>query len=249
MNVFLLAAGEGARLKPYTETIPKCLIPIHGMPMLEIWLNLLDKYHIREVLINTHHHAEKVDQFIRQMKPRVRLKIRTCYEKKLLGSGGTIIKNREFVSGARTFIIAYADNLTNINLTKMVDFHEQCRSKGGVLTMGLFHTPHPENCGIAVLDKEKKVVNFIEKPKNPVSDLANAGIYIASQDFFEPLSGLKGTREGEIIDIGYHILPLLIGKMYGYKVNEYIRDIGTKESYHKALDECSTDFKGFYDEY
>jgi len=131
----------------------------------------------------------------------------------------------------------------------MVDFHEQCRLKGGVLTMGLFHTPHPENCGIAVLDKEKKVVNFIEKPKNPVSDLANAGIYIASQDFFKPLSDIEDTREGEIIDIGYHILPLLIGKMYGYKVNEYIRDIGTKDSYHKALDECSTDFKGFYDEY
>ena len=84
MKVFLLAAGEGARLKPYTDTIPKCLIPIHGKPMLEIWLNLLDKYHIREVLINTHHHAEKVDQFVRQMKPRVRLKIRTRYEKKLL---------------------------------------------------------------------------------------------------------------------------------------------------------------------
>ena len=148
--------------------------------------------------------------------------------------------------GAMLLNVNFSDsNLTNINLTKMVDFHEQCRSKGGILTMGLFHTPHPENCGIAVLDKEKRVINFIEKPKNPVSDLANTGIYVTSQDFFKPLSGLQGTRKGEIIDIGYHILPLLTGKMYGYKVNEYIRDIGTKASYRKALDEYSTDLKGF----
>ena len=65
MKAFLLAAGKGTRLKPYTDSIPKCLIPIHGKPLLEIWLDHLREQNIREVLINTHHHAHQVEAFVR----------------------------------------------------------------------------------------------------------------------------------------------------------------------------------------
>ncbi|MFC1816358.1 nucleotidyltransferase family protein [Thermodesulfobacteriota bacterium] len=237
MKAFLIAAGIGTRLKPYTEMIPKCLVPIQGKPLLEIWLELLDKYQIEAVLINIHHHAEKIDEFVAGIKKSVRVKITTFYEQNLLGSGGTVLANREFVADSDEFMIAYADNLTTVNLFKMICFHRIIRLKGGILTMGLIHSPNPKDCGIVVMDQENKIVKFIEKPQNPVGNLANSGIYIASKEIFELLPKPQSNDKNDAIDMGFDILPALIGKMYGYEIKEYLRDIGTIESYHKALEE------------
>ena len=66
MKTFLLAAGKGTRLRPLTDQIPKCLVPINGKPLLQIWLELLGRHGIEEVLVNTHHHAEQVEAFVKQ---------------------------------------------------------------------------------------------------------------------------------------------------------------------------------------
>ncbi len=232
MKAFLLAAGVGTRLRPYTDKTPKCLMPIQGIPLLEIWITLLEKNNINEVLINTHHLADQVEAFVKRIQKKVRIKITTKYEKNLLGSGGTILSNRNFVDGGNDFLIIYADNLTNIDLKKMIGFHSDCKKKGGILTMGLFHAPDPRACGIAELDKDKKVINFIEKPKNPLSDLANGGIYITSPRIYEYFPE-PVTRE-PVIDFGYHILPQLKEQMYGYEIEEYLKDIGTIEAYDTA---------------
>ncbi len=233
MKAFLLAAGVGSRLKPYTDSIPKCLIPIHGKPLLQIWLELLDRHKVSAVLINTHHHSEKLSAFIAGIKPTLRVQIETSYEPVLLGSAGTLAANRTFVDDGEDFIIAYADNLTQIDLLKMAAFHEHIKTKGGILTMGLFRAPNPGQCGIAELDPENRVVGFIEKPQNPLGNLANSGIYIASSRIFDFIP----QRDGAVIDIGFDLLPLLVGKMFGYEIREYLRDIGTPESYHQALNE------------
>lgn len=235
MKAFLLAAGEGTRLRPLTNTLPKCLIPIHGKPLLGIWIELFDKFNIWEVLINTHHHATKVEQFIKNINTNVQ--ITTSYERKLLGSGGTVYANRNFITGCGDFIIAYADNLTNINLSKLISFHRSCRSKEGVLTMGLMRTSDPRSCGIVVLDKENRIVKFTEKPEYPESDLANGGIYIASQKIFDFFPDDKIKSKDSVFDLGYHLFPALAGKMFGYEIKEYIRDIGNIESYNLALKE------------
>ena len=233
MKAFLLAAGIGSRLKPYTDTIPKCLIPIHGKPLLQIWLELLDRHGIREVLINIHHHAEKLDKFITGIKPAVQIKITPFYEQTLLGSAGTIAANKAFVDNCDDFMIAYADNLTHINLSHMMDFHRRIKTKGGILTMGLIHSPTPRECGIAVMDLENKIIEFIEKPQNPLGNLANGGIYITNREIF---SFIPETTDAPI-DMGFDVLPALTGKMFGYEIKEYLRDIGTAESYHMALKE------------
>lgn len=233
MKAFLLAAGIGSRLKPYTDTIPKCLIPIHGKPLLQIWLELLDRHGIREVLINIHHHAEKFDEFIAGIEPSVRIKITPFYEQTLLGSAGTIAANKAFVGDSDDFMIAYADNLTRINLSDMIAFHRRIKSKGGIFTMGLFKSPNPRECGIAVMDPENKIVKFIEKPQNPLGNLANGGIYISTGEIFRFIPETTGAP----IDMGFNVLPALIGKMFGYEIKEYLRDIGTPESYHMALNE------------
>ena len=233
MKAFLLAAGIGSRLRPLTDKIPKCLIPIHGKPLLQIWLELLDSHRIKEVLINVHHHPEKVNQFIAGIQPTVCIKITTIHEPALLGSAGTIAANRSFVADCDDFIIAYADNLTRVNLVHMLDFHRRIKTRGGILTMGLFRSSNPGECGIAMMDWENKIVEFVEKPQKPLGNLANGGIYITTQEIFSFIPEPSGAA----VDMGFDVLPALAGKMYGYEITEYLRDIGTPDAYRKALDE------------
>jgi mannose-1-phosphate guanylyltransferase len=235
MKAFLLAAGKGTRLKPYTDRHPKCLIPIHGTPLLAVWIELLTRHGVTEVLINTHHHADQVEQFLDGARRRASLEIRTVYEPRLLGSAGTIRQNSRFVAGDSDFIVAYADNLTNLNLAKMVDFHYRFRSMGGILTMGLIHAPDPKACGIVTLDEDQRIIRFVEKPRAPESDLANGGVYICGREILDFLDS-SGDGEHEVLDLGHHVMPRLIGKMFGYPIAPwFLKDIGTPEAYRQAL--------------
>jgi mannose-1-phosphate guanylyltransferase len=235
MKAFLLAAGKGTRLKPYTDAHPKCLIPIHGTPLLKIWIDLLEKHGISEILINTHHHADQVEQFVARTRPETTVGLHTVYEPVLLGSAGTLWKNKTFVKDESDFIIAYADNLTNMDMSKMIDIHRQFRSMGGSLTMGLIKAPNPRSCGIVTLDHDGKIISFVEKPNRPQSDLANGGIYIASEQIYHLINRSR-DEQFDVWDLGHHVLPSLAGKMYGFPIAPfYLKDIGTPEAYEEAL--------------
>jgi mannose-1-phosphate guanylyltransferase len=223
MKAFLLAAGMGTRLSPITDHRPKCLIPIKGKPILQIWLELCARYEIEEVLINLYHFPDLVRNFIHSSTWN--LKINLFHEEKLLGSGGTVLANKEFVKNEERFFIFYADNLTNVNLMQMVNFDDAHR---GPLTMGLFRTDSPETCGIAEVNENSLIIGFEEKPKKPKSNLANAGIYLAKNEIWDYFP------HQEFIDFGFDILPRLVGKMYGYEIRDYLMDIGTIENYNKA---------------
>jgi len=237
MKAFLLAAGQGTRLRPYTDSLPKCLIPIHGKPLLEIWIDLLKAHGIDRVLINTHHHAEQVEQAVARLSVRKAVDITTVFEPVLLGSGGTILENRDFIGGGEDFLIAYADNLTDINLSAMAAFHNAQKVNGKVLTMGLFRTPTPVACGIATLDSNHTITGFKEKPKNPESDLANAGIYMATYTILKKCREIQRQVREKVFDFGFHVLPRLVGRMSGYEIKEYLTDIGTVSSYQRALEQ------------
>ena len=225
MKAFLLAAGFGTRLKPLTDITPKCLIPIGGKPLLYWWLQLLERHEVTEVLINTHYLYEPVREYINYYNKIGKLLVHEFYEPILLGSGGTVAANKSFVTNEESFLICYADNLTDINISAMTEFHY---SHGGILTMALFRTNNPKQCGIAEADKNGKIVEFIEKPQNPRSNLANAGIYACRKEIFDYFP------KSEFVDFGNDILPQLIGQMYGWEMQDYLIDIGTMENYRRA---------------
>ncbi|NCB92499.1 MAG: nucleotidyltransferase family protein [Clostridia bacterium] len=230
MKAFLLAAGFGTRLRPLTNTVPKCLIPIQGKALMEWWLELFAKHGISEVLVNTHYLAESVRDFISGWNIEVGFPMVTeFFEETLLGSGGTVAANRSFIGNDEEFLICYADNLTDVDLGAFQKFH---KTHNGVLSMGLFHTGIPEQCGIAALDDTKQIIEFEEKPLYPKSNLANAGIYIARQELFHYLPKTQG-----LLDFGKDVLPKLVGKMYGWEISDYLLDIGTLENYEKAKKE------------
>jgi len=225
VKAFLLAAGLGTRLRPLTNSVPKCMVPIDGKPMLYHWFQLLKSHDICEILINLHHLPHIVREYVQDYNsshPEVRIKL--YYEPELAGSAGTIKANAQWIENEDEFLIAYADNLTNVDLTMLTQFH---RSRRPILTMGLFHSDYPEGCGIAELDTDGLIVNFVEKPRNPVSDMANAGIYVADP-------ALVDYVPHGFADLGHDVLPKLTGKMYGCEVEGYLRDIGTMDNYKKA---------------
>lgn len=211
-------------------------MPIGDKTLLEIWIALLERHGVGNVLINTCHLADQVVGFVDRIRDRYRIHIDLFHESQLLGSGGTLWANRSWVDGEEDFLICYADNLTDLDLGGMVRVHKQFRADGAILTMGLFHAPDPRACGIALLDDAGRIVEFVEKPENPKSDLANAGVYVATSELFDYFPSPR-FEPRSIVDLGHHVLPNLAGRMFGYRIREYLKDIGTVEAYHTALDQ------------
>lgn len=224
MKAFLLAGGRGERLRPLTLTHPKCLVGINGTPLLAIWLALLRREGITDVLLNVSHHVEQVRAFLGAWRggPRVHLVV----EPHPIGTAGTVAAGRWFVEGEETFAVCYADNLTDLRLGPMLDLH---RRHDGVLTIGLFRAPDPRAAGIVALDETGLVVDFTEKPSVPRGDLANAGVYLARTALFDHLRPSSG-----LLDFGHDVFPQLIGRMYGYAIPEFLMDVGTPVALERA---------------
>ena len=223
MKAFILAAGEGTRLRPLTERIPKCLLPVRGTPLLEIWLQNCMAAGIDHVLVNAHAHAEVVKEFAVVQKSGVRVSI--AHEPRLLGSAGTLAENRNFVTGEEAFFVLYGDVLTNIDLARMLEFHQQRRLPA---TLGICQVPDPARCGVVEADADSVIWSFVEKPAQPASNWAFSGVMIAGQKIFDFLP------EHRPADLGFDLLPKLAGQMAAYHIADYLLDIGTLENYLAA---------------
>jgi mannose-1-phosphate guanylyltransferase len=223
MKAFLLAGGLGTRLRPLTDTTPKCLLPIGGTPLLQLWFVLCRTYGITELLINLHSHGDIVRKFIEENNGG--LKITLFEEPQLRGSAGTIFANREWVRNEKAFWILYADVLTTTNLAGMLDFH---KSHAQLATIGVYQVPDPSRCGIVQLDKSGVVCDFVEKPQTPVGNLAFSGLMLSAPALLDYIPN-------EIpADLGFHVLPNLVGKMAAYIINDYLIDVGTLETFKTA---------------
>jgi mannose-1-phosphate guanylyltransferase len=223
MKAFLLAGGHGTRLKPLTDSTPKCLLPICGTPILQIWFDLCRWYGIDEVLINLHSHAEVVRKFIEKNKNG--LNVHLFEEETLLGSAGTLLANRRWVSQDTSFWVFYADVLTTADMNQMLVFHRGC---GQIATIGVYEVPDPTRCGIVQTDEEGIVRDFVEKPAVPFSRLAFSGLMLATPALLDLIP------EQCPVDLGFHVLPCLVGRMAAYRISDFLIDIGTMETYRTA---------------
>ena len=224
VKAFLLAAGCGTRLRPLTESIPKCLVPIAGQPLLFHWFDALVDAGVREVLVNTHHLAPRVDAAIGRWSGS--LAVRLAYEPELLGSGGTLRANKRFVEGERDFFVIYADNLADVKLAALLEAH---RRDGMAFTTFVYETARPLEKGICVLEPgTDRILEFAEKPSRPKSNIASAGIAVASTRIFDALPDRCP------LDLSRDVLPGLGGRMQAVRTDGYIRDIGSLTDYRTA---------------
>jgi mannose-1-phosphate guanylyltransferase len=222
MKAYVLAAGLGTRMGAITRTTPKCLLPVAGKPLLGRWFDLLAKAGVSHALVNTHHLPEPVRAYVASCDPP--LEVTLVHEPTLLGSAGTLRENRDFASGEARFLVVYADNASSVDLRALVRAHRA----GSAGTLGLFRVPDPHTRGIVELDAAGTVVGFIEKPEHPKSNLAWAGLLVGTPEL------LAAIPDRTPCDLGHDVLPRLVGRMHGFEIEGYHRDVGTPDSYRQA---------------
>ena len=219
MKAVLLAAGLGTRMGEITRTTPKCLLAVAGRPLLGRWFDQLARAGVDEVLVNTHHLPSQVRDFVAAERPP--LPVRLVHEPALLGSAGTLAENRAWLAGEPCFLAAYADNASTVDLRELVDAHRS----DAAATLGLFRVPDPERRGVVELDAAGTVTGFVEKPAQPRSNLAWAGLLVGTPSLLDAIPAERPC------DLGHHVLPRLVGRMRGLGVRGYHADIGTPEAW------------------
>jgi len=236
MKAFLLAAGIGSRLRPITDTIPKCMVAIDSRPLLDIWLDAFDRAGVDEVLVNLHHLPDVVRGHLGARARAGQLPtVHTSFEPELLGSAGTLVVNRDWLDGEEMFLVCNADNLTDFDLGSLIEAHQ---AHGVIATLTVFRSERPSAGGVVELGEEDIVMGFQEKPSNPVSDLVNAGMYAFHPGVLDEIGGAPPC------DIGYDLLPRLVGRARAIPVEGYFRDIGTVHAYQRAQQEWPARIQG-----
>ena len=230
MKAFLLAAGLGSRLAPITDTTPKCMLAFDGRPLLDIWLDAFSRAGVDEILVNLHHLPDVVRDHLEASATPV--SVTTFYEPTLLGSAGTLVANRRWVADDDMFLACNADNLTDFDLALLVDHH---RRHADIATLTVFHSDHPSTGGVVELDDSGRVIGFTEKPANPVSDLVNAGMYAFDPSVLDEIAAVEPP-----LDIGFDLLPRLVGRARALTVDGFFCDVGTPDSYRRAQREWPT---------
>jgi len=226
VRAILLAAGYGRRLRPLTNRLPKCLMPIKGKPLLEIWLDRLTQAGIGPFLVNTHYKAEQVEAFIKGGPYRD--SVRLIHEPSLQGTAGTLRENLDFFGGEDGLLI-HADNYCLADMVAFARAHES-RPRCCLITMMTFCTEDPSSCGIVEVDERGIVTGFHEKVASPPGNLANGAIYLLSQAF---MSNAELFLENAT-DFSTEVLPRLLGRIYTYHTAAPFIDIGTPENYARA---------------
>jgi len=205
------------------------MVPIHGVPLLEIWLKqLMESPQIEQVYINCHYYAEQVREYVIRSKWRERITL--IYEPVLLGTAGTLRANLDAIFGTHdSALVIHADNLSCFDLQDFLNCHEK-RSSEIHMTMMTFCCDTPEQCGILEVNSNGVVVGFHEKVRNPPGNNANAAVYLVDRVICQYLKSLTQNH----VDLSTEVIPFFIGQIQAYANHIYHRDIGTPESLELA---------------
>lgn len=222
MKAVVLAGGKGARLAPYTKILPKPLMPIDDMPILEILLRQMKRAGISDVILTVGHLAGLLSAFF-QDGQRLGMKIHYSYEDKPLGTAGPL----SIVGGLEdTFLVTNGDILTTLNLRTLIEAH---RASGAIATIATHHRQVHVDLGVIQIDETNRIVGYIEKPNYDFQ--VSMGIYVFQPDV------LKYIPVGQYLDFPDLVLRLIQdGKLVmGYPFSGYWQDLGRPDDYERAV--------------
>ena len=218
----LLVGGRGSRLKPLTDKKPKGLLKVHGKPVTEHIFDLLKKYGIRDVILSTGYLKEQFKEHFGDGS-NVGMSITYIEEETPLGTAGPLRLAKKYLKDS--FIVSNGDELKNINIARMFRLHKR---KDALGTIALTTVDDPSQYGVARLDGSR-IIEFVEKPSNPPSNLINAGFYILEPDIIDMIPQGFSMLEKDIF-------PKLakMGRLRGFPFAGQWFDIGTPERYKLA---------------
>jgi NDP-sugar pyrophosphorylase family protein len=232
MKAVVLAGGKGARLAPYTTILPKPLMPIGDMPILEVMLLQMKEAGIDQVVLTVGHLSELLRAFFKD-GGQFGIDITYSYEKCPLGTAGPIA----LVDGLdETFLVSNGDVLTTLNLRELIKFH---REQKGIATIAAHHRQSKIDLGVIEKDGDCRIKGYIEKP---VYDfLVSMGIYV-----FEP-AVVPYIIRNEYLDFPDLIKRLIAAgeRVVGYDFDGYWEDLGRPDDYARA----SQDFEDMRDQF
>lgn len=221
MKAVILAGGKGTRLAPYTKVLPKPLMPIGDMPILEVILRQIKLAGINDVVLTVGHLSELLRAFF-QDGSRLGLNISYNYEDSPLGTAGPIA----FVPDlSETFLVMNGDVLSTLPLGELIQFH---KTQKAIATIATHHRRVKVDLGVIQWNGDSYVTGYIEKPTYDYS--VSMGIYV-----FEP-KVLEYIPKGEYYDFPDLVKKLIEveEKVTGYRFDGYWQDLGRPDDYESA---------------
>ncbi|NLB17361.1 MAG: NTP transferase domain-containing protein [Syntrophomonadaceae bacterium] len=227
MKAVIMAGGESTRLKPLTCNLPKPMVPIVDRPVMEYIVELLARHGFNEIIVTLFYLPDAIREHFGDGS-QFGVKMRYFVEDFPLGTAGSVRNARRHLD--ETFLVISGDTLTDIDLTQMVEYHQQKKS---LATLALTRVDNPVQYGIVMNDDEGRVTRFLEKPgwAETFSDLANTGIYIFEPEIFNYF------EDKQVFDFSKDLFPLLLAKdkpLYARLCPEYWCDIGSVQQYRQA---------------
>ncbi len=224
MKAVIMAGGFGTRIRPLTVSIPKPMLPMVNIPLMEHIVNLLKEHGFDELFVLLFFQPDVIRNHFKD-GTQFGVKIKYILPDSDYGTAGAVGFLRDHIK--ETFLVISADLLTDFDLTSMIKFHQEKRS---FATIGLISVVNPLQFGVVITDKDGKIVKFLEKPGwgEVFSDTINTGIYILEPEIFSFIP------EKIQFDFSKDLFPLLLKEkkaLYGYKYSGYWRDIGDPDSY------------------
>jgi len=224
----MMAGGKGTRLRPLTLVRPKPMIPLVNKPIIEYTIDRLKKFGFNDIIMTLNYMSKNIKNHFKDGS-EFDVDIRYSVEKWPLGTGGSVKKAEKYIND--TFMVVSGDVLTDVNFKDIIRFHKE---KGAIATMVLTEVEDPTHFGIAVMDKNNKITEYLEKPssEDAFSNVANTGIYIFEPEIFDFFDGKNGE-----VDFSKDIFPEVIKQdagIYGYVFKGYWNDIGRPETYLAA---------------
>lgn len=232
MKAMILAAGGATRLYPLTHTLPKPLVPILNVPVIEHLIALLSRHGFQDIMINVHYLHRTITEALGDGS-RFGVRLKYSHEEDLLGTAGGVRKVADFFYD--TFLVIGGDDLTDLDLTAFVRFHREKKALATVAVSSMESAPGIADVGVLELDADKRVTYFVEKPESNRSESgrwSNSGIYL-----FEPavLDWIPATGT---YDLATQLFPEMLRKeaaFYGYPMGgAFWCDVGSHLRYRQS---------------
>lgn len=222
MEAIILAGGFGTRLRPFTYTRAKSLLPILNKPMISYLISTLPNK-VNKIIVAVNYRKDQIEEYFN--KNNFGKEIIVNDEPKPLGTAGAVKFADKHISGP--FFVLNADTICSLDINKMIDFHNK---KNAFCTISLWPIEKVSEFGVVDIKGDGNVIGFVEKPKpeDAPSDLINAGAYLLKQ---EVLDYIETDR---LVSMEKEIFPRIIndtGKFYGYKIEGHWIDVGRIKSY------------------
>ncbi len=226
MNAVIMAGGEGRRLRPLTCTLPKPMAKILGKPIIEYIFDVLCAGGVTTAAVTLGYLPHVIEE--RYESGYKNLKLEFIREDEPLGTAGSV-KNAAS-SFKEPFVVISGDALCNFDIKKIMTYH---KASGAAITIVGTDASDPREYGIVKVDKENRVLGFVEKPSwtQAVSNLANTGVYIVNPECLELIP------KGKKYDFASDLFPLMLERdmpIYCYHTGEYWCDVGNTEAYLKC---------------